>query len=658
MLRAMRTRFVLLVLLGAGCHVPRVSSTRLVELERRRVFDAAVLDGAAPERALLAAARLQDPAAVEWIAARLTADAPLVRAAAAFALGQLGLAWEPVAEPRRALAEERLLTRLAVERDASVRDAIVEALGKVGGARSLDVLVDALATAERARAAVALGLLAKNSAGKLVSPRALPALLPLVRAPDATVRSAAAYALMRLKDPGARDVLLACAADADVGVRHVCVRGLADVGAPEDAVTLAARVDDRDVRVSAEAARALAKLALRCKLDAPCAALDALAQTALRWTPSAMEAIAFEPIVDARAAPVFAARFDAYARAGDERSPRLACKAALAHDRAVGRLARLPGCGGERVAPAWREALIARALGEMSGGDAAARLEALRPLAASHEPMVRAAAAEALGKLAAPAAGALVLQLLADGDATVTAAAAEAAMQLKLADAAPRVAERLGAFPGPDGIEATQSLLGAVGALAVRAAEPTVRRLLHAGPIAVRPAAATALAALTGETPPMPLDVELPTSPFTVAAAPGGARIETAHGTIRMRFFADDAPATVENFRRLARGGFYDGLTFHRVVPGFVSQGGDPRGDGSGGPGWLIPCEINRRRYGAGAMGMALSGRDTGGSQFFFTHTSQPHLDGRYTVFGEIIEGLDLAASLIEGDRIVRVRLE
>jgi cyclophilin family peptidyl-prolyl cis-trans isomerase len=108
----------------------------------------------------------------------------------------------------------------------------------------------------------------------------------------------------------------------------------------------------------------------------------------------------------------------------------------------------------------------------------------------------------------------------------------------------------------------------------------------------------------------------------------------------------------------LVRSGFYDGLTFHRVVPGFVSQGGDPRGDGAGGPGYLIPCEVNSRRYHAGVMGMALSGLDTGGSQFFFTHTPQPHLDGRYTAFGEIVEGLEVAAGLIEGDLIVRAYLE
>ncbi|MFN7135525.1 MAG: peptidylprolyl isomerase, partial [Myxococcales bacterium] len=112
------------------------------------------------------------------------------------------------------------------------------------------------------------------------------------------------------------------------------------------------------------------------------------------------------------------------------------------------------------------------------------------------------------------------------------------------------------------------------------------------------------------------------------------------------------------NFAHLVRRGFYDGLTFHRVVPAFVAQGGDPRGDGTGGPGYTIRCELNPRSYGAGTVGMALSGKDTGGSQFFIAHTPQPHLDGRYTVFGEVVDGLDVALRLVEGDRIERAVLE
>jgi cyclophilin family peptidyl-prolyl cis-trans isomerase len=134
--------------------------------------------------------------------------------------------------------------------------------------------------------------------------------------------------------------------------------------------------------------------------------------------------------------------------------------------------------------------------------------------------------------------------------------------------------------------------------------------------------------------------------------------VTTERGTFRIRLFPFEAPFTVRHFLALVRRGFYDGLAFHRVVPGFVAQGGDPRGDGSGGPGYSLRCEIGRRRYLAGGVGMALSGKDTGGSQFFVTLAPQPHLDGRYTLFGQVFEGLDAVLGLVEGDRMLKVELE
>ena len=118
---------------------------------------------------------------------------------------------------------------------------------------------------------------------------------------------------------------------------------------------------------------------------------------------------------------------------------------------------------------------------------------------------------------------------------------------------------------------------------------------------------------------------------------------------------ASSAPLTVHNFVTLARRGYFDGQRFHRVVPNFVAQAGDPRGDGSGGPGYAIRDEMNRRRYLRGTLGMALSGPDTGGSQFFITHSPQPHLDGGYTVFGQVRSGADVLDRIVQGDPIVHV---
>lgn len=135
------------------------------------------------------------------------------------------------------------------------------------------------------------------------------------------------------------------------------------------------------------------------------------------------------------------------------------------------------------------------------------------------------------------------------------------------------------------------------------------------------------------------------------------AYIETDRGVIEIELAIVDAPLTVANFMTLARSGFYDGVAIHRVVPDFVVQGGDPRGDGEGGPGYTIRDEINMRPYLRGTVGMALDWPDTGGSQFFITHSPQPHLDGRYTVFGHVVAGMDIVDSLERGDVIRQVRI-
>ena len=120
-----------------------------------------------------------------------------------------------------------------------------------------------------------------------------------------------------------------------------------------------------------------------------------------------------------------------------------------------------------------------------------------------------------------------------------------------------------------------------------------------------------------------------------------------------------EAPGTVENFEKLANEGFYNGVTFHRVIPGFVAQGGDPTGTGAGGPGYSIPCETegNPHKHVAGSLSMAHAGRDTGGSQFFIVHEPQPHLNGVHTVFGQVTEGLETVLRIKQGDVMKEVKV-
>lgn len=129
---------------------------------------------------------------------------------------------------------------------------------------------------------------------------------------------------------------------------------------------------------------------------------------------------------------------------------------------------------------------------------------------------------------------------------------------------------------------------------------------------------------------------------------------------IVIELFEDAAPGTVANFEKLANENFYDGVVFHRVIPGFVAQGGDPTGTGAGGPGYSIKCETegNPHKHVAGSLSMAHAGKDTGGSQFFLVHEPQPHLDGVHTVFGQVTEGLDVVLSIKQGDVMQSVVVE
>lgn len=134
-------------------------------------------------------------------------------------------------------------------------------------------------------------------------------------------------------------------------------------------------------------------------------------------------------------------------------------------------------------------------------------------------------------------------------------------------------------------------------------------------------------------------------------------RVHTTAGSFVIELAPTDAPLTVHNFLALARRGYFDGVRWHRVVPNFVIQGGDPTGTGSGGPGYAIRDEVNRIRFARGVVGIALSGPDTGGSQFFVTHSPQPHLDGDFTIFGRVVEGMDVVDRTVQDDRIEKIEI-
>jgi cyclophilin family peptidyl-prolyl cis-trans isomerase/HEAT repeat protein len=259
----------------------------------------------------------------------------------------------------------------------------------------------------------------------------------------------------------------------------------------------------------------------------------------------------------------------------------------------------------------------------------------------------------------------IFLDRLGSGDLAVRTAAANALADLKVAAAAQPLAEAYRRSTSEDGYTARAAALGALARLDPAAARPVLLEALKDRDWAVRVRALTLLKEqnVTGQDEaarPATAGRSVTDPQWQAIVAPKfspHAFIETDKGTIELELAVIDAPLTVANFIALARKGFFRDVAIHRVVPDFVVQDGDPRGDGEGSPGYTIRDELNELPYLRGTVGMALDWEDTGGSQFFITHSPQPHLDARYTVFGRVVNGMDIVDRLVQWDVIRNVRI-
>ena len=453
--------------------------------------------------------------------------------------------------------------------------------------------------------------------------RAAPALRALLQTPGRYTRAFAARGLGTLKDQSSAAALLALMQQAkgDVAVTVAVLRALGQIGARDAAAPMASLLtaDRVDPNIRLEAVHALGALKVS-------AALPAI-QDLLTDDWPALRAAAL------RAAAAIDPESFALLLSGLEPDRHWTVRAALAEvlgtlnaeiaaDQLRGMLADVD----KRVVPSVIQALTKLRPPGIE--------EILLAQLKEADFAIRAAAARGVG-LVKPAGGAQALR------AAYQAAAADATNDVRIA-----VLSALAEYGGPDAVEALKAALGDKD-WAVRLQAATVLR--HADPSAevahaIRPAPAAPL---------VPYD-----SPSIVSPEYSPhAFIETAKGTIEIELAVLDAPQTTANFMALARKGYFNGLQFHRVVPNFVIQDGDPRGDGEGGPGYTIRDELNERPYLRGVVGMALSGPDTGGSQFFITHSPQPHLDAKYTVFGRVVNGMEIVDRIQQLDVIQRVRI-
>jgi len=611
-------------------------------------------------RAALALGRVGLPDAVEPLTKALGDEEVEVRQMAAFALGLIGSA-----TARPALAQA------LTGPDVVLQGRAAEALGLIGDK------TDAPAIGQMVRTHMAAGVLANVQPEDMTSPLAPPVeavrlgLFALARLgtyePLASAVLGAdgqpssrwwpvAYALQRVGDARGASALLTLLSTPGRYTASFAVRGLASAKAtqPQALAAIRAEVEQpRDPAVMIQAIRALGALNDRGSLPLI---------TRIVGNPASTPAIRLEAM-NTLAALADARTTDILVELGSDAAPAIRGTAmrALARVDPETFTATLSGLETDRD---WIVRVAqAGALGGLPDGQGFARLSTM---ADDTDVRVVPAVLAALAATKAPGAAALLRARLRAPDVVVRSAAAQALAQLKVADAAADLRQAYAAAAADTAYTARASILAALAQLDPAGTRPLLDQALKDKDWAVRVRAADLLreqkvtdGVAVSMRPATPGEAVDSASWKTMVAPPFSphAFIDTDKGTVEIELAVLDAPITSRNFVNLARKGFFNGVAFHRIVPDFVVQGGDPRGDGEGGPGYTIRDELNQRPYLRGTVGMALDWRDTGGSQFFIALSPAPHLDARYTVFGTVVAGMEVVDRLLPYDVIRRVRI-
>jgi cyclophilin family peptidyl-prolyl cis-trans isomerase len=467
---------------------------------------------------------------------------------------------------------------------------------------------------------------------------------------------AASFVAARLESPLLKPVLLASAASSDPLCRAFAARGLGALKDPSAVELLSNLTRDPEESVAAAAVKALSALGDAKGVGAVAALLDSRSPSLVREALRALALLPGDRRLRERLVGLVGAREPWL------RGPALQALARSDRDRFALVLSTLDPDAEWPV-----RAALAGALAEV--GDEVA-LSVLYSMLEDEDPRVLPAVLQALRAARGADAAPTLLRHLEHPDLAVRAAAAEGLAALKTEGQSEVLlaAYRRSLADGAD-LDARLSIVAALAEQKDGRAREALGEIARGDPFRVlRARASFALAGTGGATADVGPEKGRPFADYRAAMAPYEARpdpnlysprafLKTRHGTIEVLLDVVETPLTTASFIDLARRGFYDGLTFHRVEPGFVVQGGCPRGDGNGGPRYTLRCEIGQRPYGRGAVGMALSGKDTGGSQFFITLSPQPHLDGGYTLFGQVVSGMDVVEKLRPGDLIERVQV-
>lgn len=673
---------------------------KIIQLEDERTVTTELIDmllpphGGARRRAILALGRIGYPSALAVLMDVLAGDKnaenrnPEFRALAAFSLGEI--------ESHHAVAA--LIERLdpSIERSELVRARAIEALGKIGSNRlsaaalgkyGVTGLADAIARqlpqtdTQPSQEAKQTGSLALTALLRLSQGSTIEAIAAQLGSPDPDLRWQAANALARIRDGIGPAVpsLLPLLADKNSLVRANAARALGVAKATQAVEPLIRLLGDEDSRVAANSINALGAIGDSRAVE-PLASLGTSQLASYRsfdrnknGVPSQQNSLlliatAVGNIKDPRGLEFLRALRYADVKLGS--SPEIEIAVAKFGDAPffeVPDSIKLPGNDWKAMAayaqglgqvgsPRAKSVLLdllagktygkpdPRAISDILTALAAAKVDGLRGILLDHlkaeDVIVRTTAATLLGELGDS--GEPVIQAL--------EAAYKAARTDKMNDARIAIIEAALKLKHPMSVRVLSDEVREEDYV-VRLKAAELLRESGTAPVSTKPLQIGR--ANTGHDRAywqrMAQVTETARNPIAV--------IHTRKGDMRIELYMKDAPMTVDNFIQLSRSGFYNGLTFVRVVPNFVIQGGDPRGDMNGGPGYQIRCEVNLRSYETGSVGMALSGKDTGGSQFFITHSPQPHLDGGYTIFGKVIEGMDVVNRIARDDRIESIEI-
>jgi len=562
-----------------------------------------------------------------------------VAATAAFAIGLTG-------------QKELALPLLAAAQNlpASITAKAVEAAGRVADSTMPEVANELVAylahPAPEVRVAACYALLNANAR------QAAEQLIPFIEIEkDKSASLAALYTLTRLRIEAAADMFIRYQTDPDPHARILALAGLARSTSPDAERLLALSLNDSDSRVVAQAVGGLRVLGGNRAGD--------YLSAKLRRTTDEKLIVNILNALQALESGLAIEEAKMHARSGlsdNIVAAAVTYLAAVQKDRAVTLIDSVLNC--KPVAQV--RSACADALGLVNHTSVISRVAVLF---SDEDPMVRGSAFEVLVGLDSTNLDFYIQKALVDPDPVPVVLALNQISTHKLTAYLPDID---GMFNRGDEIDVDvrRSLVEAVGELYEKAGNDSVmtalliKGLFDSDYIVRREAAAMYKEKSGQNRDNLAAPAETRLSEREIADAikkykvNPEAIIRTSKGDIEIELAFDVAPLTVMNFIELAEDGFYDGLRFHRVVPNFVIQGGDPRGDGWGGPPWYIRCEYSDKPYLRGTVGIATSGKDTGGSQFFITHSPQPRLEANYTVFGQVLEGMDVVDNIVKGDVI------